>query len=131
MDKSQCLNIFNQKLREFVNDLIVVFPSDTDLYSFKTSLNMIGLVNERQMIDLFVRFVHKTYRTQILNRDESFFLTHTYSDEISHTEDNNVTTQLIAKIKTYWADMSHGNKDIVWKYFEVLIRLTEKYISLK
>lgn len=131
MDKSQCLNIFNQKLREFVNDLIAVFPNDTDLYSFKTSLNMIGLVNERQMLDLFIRFVHKSYKTQILNRDESFFLTHTYNDEISHAGDNNMTNQLIAKIKSYWADMSPENKGIVWTYFEVLIRLAEKYVSLK
>lgn len=131
MDKSQCLNIFNQKLREFVNDLIAVFPTDTDLYSFKTSLNMIGLVNERQMIDLFIRFVHKSYKTQILNRDESFFLTHTYNDEISHAGDNNITSQLIAKIKSYWVDMSPANKDIVWTYFGVLIRLAEKYVSFK
>lgn len=131
MDKSQCFNIFNQKLREFVNDLIAVFPNDTDLYSFKTSLNMIGLVNERQMIDLFIRFVHKSYKTQILNRDESFFLTHTYNDEISHAGDNNITSQLIAKIKSYWVDMSPENKDIVWTYFGVLIRLAEKYVSFK
>ena len=131
MDKKQCLNIFNQKLKELVNDLIVVFPNDTDLYSFKTSLNMIGLVNERQMIDLFVRFVHNTYKAQILSRDESFFLTHTYSEEISHAGDDNVTNQLIAKIKSYWAEMSAENKNVVWKYFEVLIRLAEKYVALK
>lgn len=131
MDKTQCLNLFNQKLKEFVNDLIAVFPSDTDLYSFKTSLGMIGLVNERQMMDLFVRFVHNSYKTRILSRDESFFLTHAYTEEISHTGDHSMTNQLIAKIKSYWSEMSVDNKEVVWKYFEVLIRLAEKYVSLK
>ena len=131
MDKTQCLNLFNQKLKEFVNDLIAVFPNDTDLYSFKTSLGMIGLVKERQMIDLFVRFVHNSYKTQILQRDESFFLTHSYAEEISQAGDQSMTNQLITKIKSYWSEMSADNKEIVWKYFDVLIRLAEKYVSLK
>lgn len=129
MDKKKCLELFNIKLREFVNDLIVVFPNDSDLYSFKTSLNMIGLVNERQMIDLFVRFVHSAYRSQILSRDETFFLAHNYADELNSMSDQNVTEQLIQKIKSYWSDMSADNREIVWKYFEVLIKLTDKYTS--
>ena len=128
MDKAKCLELFNMKLKEFVNDLIVVFPQDSDLYSFKTSLNVIGLVNDKQMIELFIQFVHNVYRSRIMNRDESFFLTHTYTEEVTHMADQNVTQQLIDKIKSYWSEMSEQNKNTVWQYFEVLIKLTDRYI---
>jgi hypothetical protein len=131
MKKEDCIKLFNTKLKEFLNDLISVYPSDDDLYKFKTSLNMLNIVNEKQGLKYFKEMVYDKYSQRILDRDENFFLTHTYSEEISQTEnmEMEVTSQLIDKVKTYWATMNDENKVVVWNYFILLIKLCEKYVE--
>jgi hypothetical protein len=134
MRKEECVNLFNVKLKEFINDLITVYPQDEDLYKFKTSVNMLLLVNEKQVIKIFKDFVYPKYKDHILNRDEKFFLTHDYTDDVSAvgaTEQSpEFTDQLIVKIKSYWETMKDENKNIIWNYFTLLIKLVEKYISM-
>nr|QOI90447.1 hypothetical protein HWQ62_00311 [Pyramimonas orientalis virus] len=133
MKKEECVNLFNVKLKEFINDLITVYPHDDDLYKFKTSISMLLLVNDKQVIKIFKDFVYPKYKDRILSRDEKFFLNHDYTDDVvatQNTESPEFTDQLIVKIKSYWKTMTDENKNIIWSYFNLLIKLVEKYINM-
>ena len=39
MRKEECVNVFNVKLREFISDLIRVYPTDDDLKKFVFSIS--------------------------------------------------------------------------------------------
>ncbi len=132
MRKDECVNLFNVKLKEFINDLITVYPQDDDLYKFKTSISMLLLVNEKQAIKIFKDFVYPKYKDHILNRDEKFFLTHDYTEDVNGVSEQapEFTDQLIVKIKSYWETMTDDNKNIIWNYFTLLIKLVEKYNSM-
>ena len=127
MRKEECLNMFNTKLREFVNDLSRVYPDDPDLIKFKTSINMMLLVSDKDIIKMFKEFVHDKYNDRILIKDEDFFMKHDYNDVVDQNVD--LTDQLIEKIKSYWTGMSCENKGTVWTYFTILIKLCGKYYS--
>lgn len=128
MRKEECVNVFNSKLREFISDLISVYPADEDLKKFKTSINMLLVMSDNQIIKLYNEFVYTKYKTQILSKDEEFFMKHDYKDEMENTEESyEFTEKLIDKIKSYWSTMSDDNKKVVWTYFTLLTKLCEKY----
>ena len=128
MDKNNIISLFNTQITSFINDLILVYPNDNDLYTFKTSIKMLLLYDEKKVINMFKEFVYSKYKVQIENRDSEFFLQNDYEDilEQTKTDTPEITVQLINKIKTYWLSMSDKNKEVVWKYFTVLIKLCEK-----
>ena len=89
---------------------------------------MLLLVDEKKVINMFKEFVYSKYKVQIEKRDSDFFLQNNYDDIVAQTKTDTpeITAQLINKIKSYWISMSNENKEVVWKYFTVLIRLCEK-----
>lgn len=128
MRREECVNIFNTKLREFISDLISVYPLDEDLKKFKTSINVLLLISDNKIMKLYNDYVYTKYKTQIINKDEEFFMKHDYKDEVNNTEESyEFTEKLIDKIKSYWSTMSEDNKKIVWTYFTLLTKLCEKY----
>ena len=132
MDKNNLISMFNTQITSFINDLILVYPDDKDLYTFKTSLKMLLLYDDKKVINMFKEFVYSKYKVQIENKDSEFFLQNDYEDIIARTNTDTpeITTQLINKIKSYWMSMSNENKDIVWKYFSVLIKVCERFESI-
>ena len=132
MDKNNLISMFNTQITSFINDLILVYPDDKDLYTFKTSLKMLLLYDDKKVINMFKEFVYSKYKVQIENKDSEFFLQNDYEDIITRTNADTpeITAQLINKIKSYWMSMSNENKDIVWKYFTVLIKVCEKLESI-
>lgn len=129
MKKVECINIFNTKLKEFLSDLIRVYPNDEDLIKCKASIQMLLLVNDKQILKLYKEMVYNKYKEEILSNNENFFMDHDYKEDI---EDGNeysqeFTDNLIMKIKSYWKTMSEENKMIVWSYFVILTKLCEKY----
>jgi hypothetical protein len=131
-DKSEIVKTFNEKLVEFVKDLILLY-NDNDLYNFKNSINMITLIDERKPIKIFRDVIVNKYKKQLFTKDEQFFLEHHYDDEMAcreKKEEVDMSTNLVVKIKSYWKDLTNENKEIIWKYFKLLVILCEKYFEL-
>lgn len=131
-DKSEIVKTFNEKLVEFVKDLILLY-NDNDLYNFKNSINMITLIDERKPIKIFRDVIVNKYKKQLFTKDEQFFLEHHYEDEMAcreKKEEVDMSTNLVVKIKSYWKDLTNDNKEIIWKYFKLLVILCEKYFEL-
>jgi hypothetical protein len=74
----------------------------------------------------FKEFVYP-YKSQILSKDESFFLNNSFSDSI---KDNNSISEML-RIKTIWTSgkLTQNDKDCIWNYFKVFIYLIEKEFS--
>lgn len=129
MKKEECVNLFNTKIKEFIQDLNRVYPDDDDLIKFKASVSMLLVVSDRQLIKIYKDMVYSRYKTQIMNNEEDFFMNHDYVDERGeHSEE--FTERLISKIKSYWKTMPTKNREIVWSYFTLLTKLCEKYETL-
>lgn len=114
------LKIFITQLLNFIDDLILLYPSDNDFKLFKNGINLLNRTNPRKIVHLFREYVDK-YEQRIMSRDETFFLQNDY-DEIQKTEN---ILESMNKLKNYWKDLNDSNKEKVWKYFEVLIKLSK------
>lgn len=116
------LSKFNQTFKEFVNDLISLFPEDDDLQLYKTGIIASMMINDEFIVSGFEKYVVMPYGAKILQKDESFFVNHDYMD----IPGGHKAMDFIQKIKGYWTNMSPENKEIVWKYFKVLVLLSNK-----
>jgi len=127
-NKQVYIACFNKKLEEFINDLITTFPEDDDFRTFKSSLVLLKNIDERKPQMVFHAWI-PTFKQQILDRNESFFLNNDYND--LRTADSDITSELISRLKHYWSQLDEANRDIVWKYLMVLVQIDDKCASFK
>lgn len=127
MDSKKLVEIFNANFIKFIDDLVKLYPNDKDMKTFKLSFRMITNVADKKPMEFFNNLVVQKYGEQIDKKDEQFFLNKDYEELKS--VDENVTTELINKIKSYWKDISSADKEVVWKYITLLTALNRKYYS--
>jgi len=127
--KDGVCDVFNEKLNEFVTDLLKI-NQDDDIATFRNSLRLVLLVDKKKPIRLFKTHVMDKYEKQLKERDEEFFLAEDYADVIAVDDNFDLTSHLVNKIKAFWRDLSVENKDIIWKYFHILGLLCAKFQSL-
>ena len=118
-----CLQKFNDTFSEFISDLIVAFPDDAELHMYKAAISASMCLNDRLISRVFKKYVVAPYGEKLAAKDEAFFLEHTYDDVAGEDES---TIALIEKIKGYWKDLKDDDRATVWKYFRVLILLSNR-----
>ena len=132
MDNQKFYNIFNTKIIEFLNDLIVLFPNDSDFKMYKTAINLVKLADNKKPLQYYKKFVTDEYKEHINNRNDKFFLEHDYSEIINDNELNSevgasdISSKIVNRLKGYWSSLSDDNKVIVWDYFTLFLKISEK-----
>ena len=120
---------FNNKLDEFLNDLITTFSEIKDFRTLKTSIVFAKSINIKLPQQIFNDFVVAKYGDQIRDRNEQFFLNHDYSEVVSSfamTGIDSASLDIIGKLKSIWQELSDCNKDVIWKYLSVLLVLNNR-----
>ena len=123
--------LFNNKLTEFLKQLISTFPSDSDFKLFQVSVRVLKLADEKKPLELFNSGLTDEYKDNIRNKIEAFFLKSDYSDVLNNENlkeynNDNVNNKLINKLKGYWVNFDDDNKNTVWDYFTILLKICDK-----
>ena len=117
--------IFNEKLVEFLKELANSFPNIDEFKKLKSGATVLMSVDPKKPRDVFNKYVANKYRSFILSKNEDFFMTHKY--EIYN--DSDYWENFIMLIKNVWIGLNDSNKDAIWKYFNVLILLSDKCVQ--
>ena len=124
--------LFNEKADEFFKDLINGFPVTpeyekvvSEIKTLKSGFSLLKNVDEKKPQKIFRDYVVAQYREKILNADESFFMDDNNDFGIT-SKRKEYWLDLINKIKLAWNNMDACNKDIIWKYFKLLVFLSDK-----
>jgi len=130
MNKQQIIDIFTKQLLEFAKCLCKLYPHDVDLKLAKTAVVAISLVNSRQLLDLYNEFAFP-YRERILNKDEQYFLQKDFvSDDLDASTDKSAFSTMF-NFRRYLTELSDENKENIWLYMMVLVKLNDKYLELR
>lgn len=113
--KTQVLNL--------LNDLMEIFPDENDI--LLTRLFFETQADPQLIMDGFIKWVYP-WKEQIFARDEVFF-------DKAERIFGPIDPSKIIRFKTMWknGDLSNEEKDFVWRYFEVYIKLIDKYMKEK
>jgi hypothetical protein len=128
VDKSRYVEMFNDTIIEFLNDLLRVSKEDKDIKKFKTSIIMLKTVQEQKTSELFHRYVGPYY-DQIRQKNDAFFKSQRdiyKTGGMTTVTGENVTDELIDKLRDMWDSLAEEDKENVWNYMLVLMRLCEK-----
>ena len=120
-DSTMAYDLFNAKLHEFVKDLGAAFPDVEDFKLFRNALTLAINFAPTKPQKMFNKFVVCHYDTQIRARDEQFFLAHDFSHLL--TDDD---FDIVERIRSVWGRMDEVNRNVVWKYLQVLLLLDQK-----
>lgn len=112
------LIIFNKKLMEFIKEIIEIYPTNKDFKSMRSQLRIVMSSAETIPIEKFKKYVSLKYKTEIETRNEDFFL----QLDLSGTPFASFNY-----LKDLWKNTSEGTKEAMWKYIELLKKLSDKY----
>ena len=124
MSRKIFMDAFYGQFTDFLNQLIQVFPDDSDFPTFKTGLLLLQRTNPKIVPDQVLIHV-APYETTIRARDEKFFMDHGFEDYTN----NDALGTLIMKMKTLWEGLSDNSKKVVWDYTILLLDLAKRCIA--
>lgn len=129
-DRLTFYRLFNKHADEFCKDLVTTFPDVPEFKQLKSALLLVRNLDERKPREVFTKFLTHDIRTSILNKDEAFFLTEVHNHKhIIHDVDNVDASQwdnIVDMLRNLWGTLDAANKDVIWKYFHVLVAVSDK-----
>lgn len=115
------IDIFNNKLMEFLNELKIVLPELKELMTYE-GLTLSAIMFDRTLpYKTFTENVLYPYGSYIENKDEKFLLENEYNIDIDN--------KFIDMIKRVWKDLDEENKQAIWTYMKLLIAINKKILS--
>lgn len=129
-DKLVFFRLFNKHADEFCKDLVVTFPEVSEFKQLKSALLLVKNLDERKPQEVFAKFLTQDIRDNILRKDETFFMTevHNHKHIIKHVEEVDASQwdAIVDMLRELWGTLDESNKDVIWKYFHVLVAISDK-----
>ena len=130
-DKSSILKAFNTHFFEFIQDIIFIFPENTDLKATKTALEMLKRGNPTCIIKIWNANVYEKYKDVINNGDISFFFDKDYNADVSSMSNSGEIVKAIDKMREPVRNMSEESKSHSLKYMQNLCKLSCMYMTMQ
>lgn len=125
------IKVFNNQFKEFINDVLVVFPDDLNIKTAKFYTHKLISVNPAMIIKKWHEYVSIPYKNEIEQGDFSFFLSKDYNKDVGTSEQYNSENVMgaINLIKLKSQNMSKENKNKIIKYIQNLTKLSIMYMN--
>ncbi len=114
---------FNKIIIGFLDELMKILPEEKNIKVFKSQLSTVEFLDEKKIIKSFIQYGYP-YKKQILEKDSSFFL-----KEGNVKIEGDYMSEALQLKRLWQTKLSDDNKEVVWKYFKVLVLICEKYMS--
>tara|TARA_B100001540_G_C15248003_1_gene391346 strand:- start:37 stop:435 length:399 start_codon:yes stop_codon:yes gene_type:complete len=130
-DKGVYLKAFNNQLKEFIEDVKVVFPDNHELQVNANTLNTIRSANSKLVLSIWHQYVTIKYKDKIDSGDTDYFIEKDYTNDIDSGDANanKVYINFINSIRTSIKGLDDVNKEKAMKYIKNLTTLTSMYFQ--
>jgi len=123
MDKGQILSIFNKQFKEFVEDISRVFPTNSDISTFKTVIGQLLTITPKTIYKTFKKHVVDKYQAEIEAGDINFFINKDYNGDL----ENNTILEKIDCLRAPVREMNPAEQAKVIKYMQNMAKLCQLY----
>ena len=124
---SSLLTAFNDHFIEFVSNIQIVFPDDTDLLAAKNSFLAIRKMNPKLLIKSWDIFVVGKYKNVIDSGDISFFINKDYSQDLVNQANSQKIIEAIDRLRNPVKMMNESEQLKIMSYIKNLTKLSELY----
>ena len=127
MEQSHILKTFNDHFIEFIEDIIKVFPENSDLVSIKNSFISFRKLNPKLVLGVFRTYVIDKYSGEIDSKNIDFFINKNYESDLQDNSSSSMIIEKIDKLRDPVREMSEDNQQKVLKYLQNLKKLCLLY----
>ena len=103
-------NAFNDMMQQFLDELVLTFPSEKKLVKYQNSFVLLRSANPKKPMKQFMQEI-SPYANQLMKRDEDFFKTN--CKNIPFLDDLNIS-------ELWNDDVSDTTKSAIWQYLQTL-----------
>ena len=119
------LKIFSNQMLNLCETLHSRFPSNKQVALCLTGVETLKSSNSKKLLEMFLKHGY-AYRDKVMVKDEAFMLDANFLDnEYRNSENENIMNAL----KSEWKSLDEDEKEAIWKYLQVLMKLTDKYLQ--
>jgi hypothetical protein len=134
MDKKEVLETFNTHFNEFLEDVCLVFPENTDIPLMKKAISILNMMSKKHLISTFKSSIVDPYSKEIKDGDISFFINKDYKNDLQNVGagiSSNMIIEKIEQLKVLVKEMSSEDQQKALKYIQNLTELCNIYYSLE
>lgn len=131
MDRSQILRAFCDHFQEFIDDVLRVFPRDSELRTVANSLAVMRRMNPRMITTVFYKKLAVPYQKEIESGDAAFFIDKNWSGDVADSPENalsrDVVLDKIERMRESVRNMSASDQQKSIQYIKNLAQLSRLY----
>ena len=128
-DRSTILKTFNSQFFDFMDDLLVVFPDNSEILTARKYFDTIKKANPTAILKAWFTYVYSPYKQVIDEGNISFFFEKDYQSDLSIIANSGEIMQIIDRIRSPLRVMSDENKSHTAKYVQILSKLSSVYAN--
>ncbi len=129
-DKTTILRAFNEHFFEFLDDILKIFPENTDIITAKKTFELTKKANPTIIIKVWFNYIYTPYSEIIQNGDISFFFNKNYEEDLGSLSNSKEILSVIDTLREPVQLMSDENKQHSIKYIQNLSKLSSIYDKL-
>ena len=126
---SPILSAFNNQFKEFMDDILRIFPDDKDLMTTKNMMSTLQKGNPRLLIQIWKNFITDPYASEIEVGDIDFFINKDYNSDVSQLGDSEKIVKAIDRLREPIKNMDDKNQQACMKYIQNLSKLSSMYMT--
>jgi hypothetical protein len=115
-------HLFLQQSESLITELKKIIPDDSNILLFEEKYYAAKKMNSDMIINAFVNYV-LPHKDEIMKKNEKFFMEGGGQDNLSEDK-----YQYALDLKDKWNKFTDANKAVIWRFFQVMIVLSERYI---
>ena len=125
VSKGKLLTLFFDQWEAFLDELIRVFPTDTDFPRLKSYLRIGRTVNPKRVIAAVQNpmFPHEKL---VRAKNADYFLKYPFSEY----QDKEDISYVLQKMKTLWLELSPMNQTIMFEYIILILDLLHRHLEM-
>ena len=126
-DKSTLLKTFNIQLFAFLDEVISIFPENTELAIARKSFETIKRANPTIIIKVWLTYIYGPYKEVIDSGDITFIYEKDYSKDLQMVANSGEVLRIIDTLREPIRSMSDVSKGHTMKYIQLLSKLSLMY----
>ena len=128
-DKSVYMKAFNAQFKEFIEDIKIVFPHNSELQVNANTVDTLRSANSKLVLNIWYQYVAIKYKDQIEQGNAEYFIEKDYSSDVNSgdTSVNSAYVKFINSIRQNIRELDDINKTKCMKYVKNLSTLSSMY----
>lgn len=129
-DKTTVMRAFNNHLFELLDDILGIYPDDTNISAAKKSLEQLKSANPSIVIKAWYNYVYMRYKEQIDSGNLAFFFEKDYREDLTYVGNTDEVLKIIEKVRAPLREMSPANQEHTVSYLRNLNKLSQLYSNI-